>query len=241
MQNTDLKVISLNIEMDNHLDKVISFFNEQQPDIILLQEVLEKDINLLVNAIRMHHFYTKQNILCFDSYDAILGLLTLSKTPFNHCHEIFYRGNNKNLIKMTKKEPEKTSRALSMVEILKNNQPFYLINTHFTWSPDGKPNADQYTDLESILYLLGLIPEFILCGDFNAPRGTPIFDKIADHYTDNVPIHIRTTIDKNLHRAGDLGIVVDGVFTTPGYQVTDIDIINGLSDHCAIVATIQSI
>ena len=43
MQQRTLKIISLNIEMDNHFERILPFINEVQPDVILLQEVLGKD------------------------------------------------------------------------------------------------------------------------------------------------------------------------------------------------------
>lgn len=92
-----------------------------------------------------------------------------------------------------------------------------------------------------LLKFLSEIPEFILCGDFNAPRGGIIFDTIASKYKDNIPSEINTTIDKNLHKAGDLKLVVDGLFTTPSYQITSIKIIDSLSDHCAILANIRAV
>ena len=95
-------------------------------------------------------------------------------------------------------------------------------------------------DLKVLFELLENIPEFILCGDFNAPRGTAIFDSIAEKYKDNIPQDISTTIDKNLHKAGDLQLVVDGLFTTPEYKVDSIKILDKLSDHCAILATIYN-
>lgn len=240
MQNNPLKIISLNIEMDRHFDRIIPFFKKQQPDIILLQEVLEKDLTYLKRSTGMTGPYTTQNIFTSENSTSPIGLLTLTNLPIINHHSVFYRGDGVNPIPMTVNEPEKMARALSIIEIQKGEQFYCLGNTHFTWTPDAKPNADQYQDVERLLSGLQDIPEFILCGDFNAPRGGAIYDTIALNYKDNIPSYITTTIDKKLHRRGDLNIVVDSVFTTPSYEVIDIQIVDNLSDHCAIIATIKS-
>jgi hypothetical protein len=47
-----------------------------------------------------------------------------------------------------------------------------------------------------------------------------------------------TSIDPKLHRAGALQLMVDGLFTTPGYEASDVMLHTGVSDHCAITARI---
>lgn len=234
-----LKIICLNIEMDRHFERILPFFKEQQPDVILLQEVLGKNKELLEKATNMYGIYTIQNIICSEKTEDYLGLLTLSHLPIIKNDHIFYRGDGAQLIRMTEKEPEKTARALTMIEVVKDHQKYCILNTHFTWTPNGQPNEDQYQDLQYLLTHLTQIPEFVFCGDFNAPRGTPIFDTLAANYKDNIPAHISTTIDKHHHRRGDLGIVVDGVFTTPGYEITELQVIDNLSDHCALLTTVN--
>lgn len=233
-----LKIICLNIEMDRHFERILPFFKEQQADVILLQEVLGKDQKLLEEATNMYGIYTIQNIICSEKTEDYLGLLTLSNLPIIKNDHIFYRGDGAQLIRMTEKEPEKTARALTMIEVVKGHQTYRILNTHFTWTPNGQPNEEQYQDLQYLLTHLIQIPEFIFCGDFNAPRGTPIFDTLAANYKDNIPVHISTTIDKNHHRCGDLGIVVDGVFTTSGYKIMDLQVVDNLSDHCALLASV---
>ncbi len=79
----------------------------------------------------------------------------------------------------------------------------------------------------------------MLCGDFNAPRGGPVFDKLADHLADNIPPAATTTIDPNLHRSGALELVVDGLFTSPHFTASDVALHPGLSDHQGVTATIR--
>lgn len=241
MQKSFLKIISLNIEMEHHLDRIIPFFNAQQPDVILLQEVLAQNKEEIEQKTGMLGIYTAQNLFCSDKIQSPIGLFTLSKASIVNHYPIFYKGNNDPLLPMTRAEPEKMARAILVTEVVKDQQSYWFINTHFTWSPNAKPSAAQHVDLKALLQLLSNVPEFILCGDFNAPRGTAIFDALAARYKDNIPLDVTTTIDKNLHKGGDLAIVVDGIFTTPTYLLEDVHVNSDVSDHYAIVARVKKV
>ena len=77
----------------------------------------------------------------------------------------------------------------------------------------------------------------LLGGDFNAPRGGPIFARLARHWTDCIPADVTTSIDPELHRAGALELMVDGMFASPGVRVDSVRMHTGLSDHQGITAT----
>ena len=83
--------------------------------------------------------------------------------------------------------------------------------------------------------------ELVLCGDFNAPRNGEIQSLIKKAYKDNTPRHWSTTIDPHLHRISGLRAVVDGVFSSPAYQITNVRCRFGVSDHaligCRIIKT----
>ncbi len=231
-----LKVVSLNIEQDKHFDRIIPFFKESQPDVILMQEVYFKDIPLLEKTLTMHAAFAILNTFR-NKENSEFGLVTLSALETNS-YSIYYRGDPANPPALGKGEAANQARAILVTDLVKNNAQYRVVNTHFTWTPDGQPTERQYTDIDILLQHLSEIPEFVLCGDFNAPRGRPIFDKIASRYKDNIPSDITTTIDQHLHKAGDLNLVVDGIFTTPTYQVNAVEVISGLSDHCAVMGIV---
>lgn len=237
-----LKIISLNIEKNKHLSQVIPFFHQQKPDIIMLQEVLLADIPVFVKALKMEGLFTPMRSFQAKEGAQILGLATFSALPITKSHSTYYFGDKPSIPVGFEEDPLhnlNTARAILVTEILKENKTYCFINTHFTWTPDGQESERQHHDLQRLFSLLSQIPDFILCGDFNAPRGRVIFSKIAAKYKDNIPLHITTTIDKNLHKAGDLQLVVDGLFSTPQYSVEDVEVFEGLSDHCAISAKVH--
>jgi endonuclease/exonuclease/phosphatase family metal-dependent hydrolase len=236
-----MRLLSLNIETDKHLERFVPYVKDKNLDVIVMQEVLDKDLADLENAFDMQSLFTPLNYLCREKDNPQLGIATFTKLPITKHFDNYYYGDAANLPSIQHGEPEKMARAISVTEVLKDGVYYCIVNTHFTWSPHGKPNKVQHRDLERMLASLEKIPELILCGDFNAPRGTAIFDIIASRYKDNIPAHVTTTLDKNWHYAGELKLVVDGIFTTPTYQVDTIKIVNDLSDHCGLLAEISKI
>ena len=46
-----LKLVSLNIEKDRHLDRIVPFLSEQMPDVFCAQEVYESSIPVIAEAL----------------------------------------------------------------------------------------------------------------------------------------------------------------------------------------------
>jgi hypothetical protein len=72
----------------------------------------------------------------------------------------------------------------------------------------------------------------------NAPRGKESFSRLAKKYKDNIPPEYKTSIDQNLHKVKGIQFMVDGLFTTPSYKASDVKLVDGVSDHMAVVAEI---
>jgi endonuclease/exonuclease/phosphatase family metal-dependent hydrolase len=240
LSNT-LKIISLNIEQDKHLERFIPFIQHERPDIVLLQEVLDKDVAYIEKKLAMKSQFSALNFLKRNNESPLLGIASFTALPLLKHYEVYYKRDSSHPPIINEGEPEKMSRSILVTEIRKEEEIFCLINTHFTWSPNGLPSEQQYQDLNNLFQLLSKIPQFVLCGDFNAPRGGPIFNSIASKYKDNIPENIKSSIDKHLHKVKDLKLMVDGLFTTPNYKVESVDMVDGLSDHCAILAEIKLI
>lgn len=235
-----LKIISINMEFDRHFSRIFPFINKMKPDVVVMQEVFARDIPMIEKTVGMKSVFSPLNYF-HGMENSLHGILSLSSLPIKKSAYFYYRGDEITLptVRLGHGEAANIARCLLSIEVQKSSKSYNVINTHFTWTPDGMPSDKQYEDIEILLKLLSAIPEFILCGDFNAPRGGPIFAKIASKYKDNVPPHITTTIDKELHKAGDLKLVVDGVFTTSGYTVEELEVFSGLSDHCGIMAIVS--
>lgn len=234
-----LKLLSLNIEEDNHFDKFIPVINQQSPDVILMQEVFAKDIEYLEKNLNKSSIYVPTYIMRRNFDDFLSGNAILTNLEIIEQYEYFYRGDKYNPPILYYGQGDKMNRALTIVKIKKDENIYTIAHTHFTWSDKGEASDIQRTDLFKLNALLERHKNFVLVGDFNAPRGREIFNQLSSKYQDNIPDEITTTLDPDLHRAGSLNLVVDGIFTTELYHTYNVKVISGVSDHCALVANID--
>ncbi len=238
-----LKLLSLNIEGDNHFDRIFPFLATEQPDVLCLQEVFEVDIPLFEEKTGMKATFLPQWVVNKDNPYRLnpkgkQGVALLTAFPQSPIAATYYFGDGVNLPEVSEVTPDQVQRAVIVSDISKDGKTYRVATTHFTWSPGGSVTDIQRQHLQSLLSVIQPLGEIILCGDFNAPRGKEIFDTLATLYTDNIPSNIQTTMDQNLHRVPGLMFVVDVLFTSPTYQVQNAQVIDGVSDHCAILATI---
>ena len=244
-----IKLVSVNIERSKHLECVLPFLEKENADVVCVQELMEYDIPALENATASPCFFTPTSHHPAEGKQGLEGLGIFSSAPLKHSEVFFYVGNG-----LPEREFDDTDihtkhdtqgHAVVHIDINKNGTTFRIANTHFTWTPNGDADDYQREDVKKFLAALEPLGEFVLCGDFNAPRiieGNPgeIFSAIAAKYTDNIPAHYTTSIDKDLHRAGDLQLMVDGLFSTPTYRVSNVELRGGISDHMAIIAQVEA-
>ena len=252
---TNIRLVSVNIERSKHLETVATFLKEQKPDIVCLQECMERDVPLFEEAAAGKAFFTP---LCIHAdpreESGVYGQAMISRYPFVASDAIYYAGEHEPLFVFNNELKEEViarqARAVSIVEIDKEETRFKIATTHFTWTPKGETTDRQRHDLRLLFGLLEAQAEIVLAGDFNAPRGGEIFDALAKRYKDNIPPQYIWSLDEKLHRiprsiladhareVGVSGLMVDGLFSTPEYEVSDVKLHAGVSDHCAITANI---
>lgn len=249
-----IKLVQLNIERSKHIDLIIPFLKTQNPDVITFQELMERDLPRLKQELGMEYSFAPMTI----QDGGVQGVGIFSKTGFVTESVEQYGGvfsgeiptyihdeNDRDL-------SYNTSRfTLLTCEIQKDDQVFRVATTHFPVSVGGKTSDFQLKDLHNLLPLLEKKGELVMAGDLNAPRGGEIFSAIAGKYKDNIPQDCVMSLDVSLHRAGReklennakeigmKGFMVDGIFSTPGYEVSNVGIHFGLSDHCAFTAEIS--
>lgn len=243
-----LSLVSLNIEQSKHLELVIPFIERIRPDVLCVQELMERDIPLLERALQSSHqvFFPMSRILSEET-PAIYGVGIFSRLPVKAHGAEHYVGSPDVVPDSDSRDARtfnNTNRAVLWCDVEKGGDIFRVATTHFTWTPHGEADDAQRYDMRSLLAALESLNEFVLTGDFNAPRGGEIFAELAGRYTDNIPQRYETSIDVNLHRAGTTHAhelnkrMVDGLFTTPKYEASNVELISGISDHMAIAAVI---
>jgi endonuclease/exonuclease/phosphatase family metal-dependent hydrolase len=244
METDTLKLISVNIEGDNHLDRVLAFLQKEDPDVVCLQEVFKDDLHLFEAhfgqpAIFAPHGEVKQENKNRLSVRGLWGVAILSKLPIVSSQIQYFVKHTEEVAEILPTEPNSVDRALICVDIRKAVKTYRVATTHFTWTAAGAVTDEQRKDLQSLLGITKNFGEHVLCGDFNAPRGKEIFDTLATIYTDNIPKEVTTSIDQNLHRVTGIQFMVDGLFTTSGYAASDVRVVDAVSDHCAVIGLIS--
>lgn len=243
-----LRLVSVNIERSKHLDRVAPFIKAHAPDVLCLQELMEHDCEDIAQAHgSTWHSFVPMSRLLAEHPGSRYGLGVFSRAPVTDHGVRYYVQTHETLPETHPHDPATFNREHRMVlwgDVLAGDEVFRIATTHFTWTSNGAPDETQRRDVAALLSRLDGLGEFVLCGDFNAPRmrnGEPgeIFAAIAARYTDNIPHTYESSIDGSLHRAGPIPYMVDGLFSTPGYTVRDVALHTGVSDHCAITAHIE--
>lgn len=233
-----IKLIQLNIEGDKHIDKIVPFFEREKPEVVCLQEVNENTFNRLKEKFGWSGVFAP---MCKKA--DLFGVALLSALPIESSIIEYYWKDENSIPDGDRREGdlEWLARALIMANIVKAGKSYTVTTTHFPKNHKGNEVADfQRRDYAALSKILSQYPNLIFTGDTNCPRGTEIFDDLAKKYKDNIPADVITTLDLNLHIKGQsIFYVVDGLFTTPNYQVQNIKLVGGVSDHLALVVEID--
>lgn len=240
-----MKLISLNLEGKRHLETTLPFIENEQPDCVALMEATADTQSWLQDRGYTTTFSPMADI-SQDGVNFEIGLLFASKDTHTATTHYYYRPElDKDLIlKETYPHIE-----ISHPVIFANVQNINIAATHFTWNPNGE-TADSYQthDLRALLSHLESKPPHILCGDFNIPRRiNNLYNELVKHYKDEIPAEYESSLDINLHRLGKdpnnqnvfKNFMVDYLFTQPPYKASNTRLEFGVSDHAAIVTTID--
>lgn len=239
-----LKLFSLNIEGSKHIERWLPVVLSAEYDVVCLQEVFLKDMPLIADAIKMKGYFCRMLDVAEENRYKITpngkwGLGLFIRHPHITPHAFYYSGTEQ--VKIFH-EPEDASRVIFTTEVSKDGQTYRIATTHFTWTPDGESTELQRQDFLQLSGIIAKHSDWVLCGDFNAPRGKKTFSWFTQLFKDNLPAEIQSTIDPVLHIKGaELQLAVDTIFSTPEYQVNNCKMMCGLSDHCGLEAEIARV
>lgn len=241
-----LTLVSLNIQYSIHAESAAAFLRTQDADIVALQEVFEKDVPMLQDAIGATSAHYAP-MTWYKEYEQKLGVALFTKLPVLATSVRTYAGTSDELPTLEAHNAgtfNNKNFVLALMDVQVDDAVFRFGTTHFTWSQAGEATDLQRTHMRALLAELEQAGELVFTGDFNAPRGGEIWNMLATRYTDNVPPHYRTSLDQDLHRAKYthpeqlVDKLVDGIFSTPAYRVSDVRMVCGVSDHCALVGNV---
>lgn len=237
-----LKIVTINIERSKHLDLVLPLLEREQPDVVCIQELCVGDSEKFFSVLGMVHCVTApMTIHAREGEICELSIGIFSRYPVASQEVAYYHGSPERIPVFIKGDPSTINHLFLRADIVKDGETFRIGTTHFTWTPNGEADDVQRSDMTALLQILEKQQAMVFTGDFNAPRGREIFSRLCEYYHDNVPASCTTSIDGSLHRAGALPHMVDGIFSTPEYQVHDVTMVGGVSDHCALVARVTKV
>ena len=240
-----MKLISINIEHNKHNARVMSFLDKERPDVVCCMEICEQDVPKYESLLGMQSFFKRVNKATMEhgGHEDYVGNAIFAKKLLSKDFKYYY-GSEEAVGPYTPSSDITKFRNNSQLPLLwanieHNGKMYRIVTTHLTWTMAGESTAFQLEDVENMLALVKGLGEIVLVGDFNAPRGGETFSRIAKHYKDNIPAKYATSIDQHLHKVKGLQYMVDGLFTTPAYSASDVKLVDGVSDHMAIVANMS--
>ncbi len=242
-----MKIVSINIEIDLHHNTVNALIEKEKPDVVCFQELLEEDFEYFKKI------YNKNGVFIPTVYvnsqsqggpqNRRMGLGIFADSITNTGYS-YYVGSEAHISlsfeEYFKEQPLVQDRGLLWADIEVRGSVYRIVTTHFTITKEGESTPYQLQALDSLFVELDKLGEFVLVGDMNAPRGNETWCRLASRYTDNIPEQYMTSLDQNLHRVKGLMYVVDGLFTTKGYEARDIKLVDSISDHMAIVGEVTN-
>lgn len=236
-----IKIVSVNIEGDKHLDTVDTLLVQENPDIVLLMEATEQGMKQLAGSTYPYTAFAPNDVvgnIAGMHGDEKVGVAILSKYTLLGSETYYCEERIEDYLV---EKPDAThAPVLLLASVATADDVWQVGAVHFSWTPDGAPNARQRKHAELLIKHLQTKGELLVGGDFNIPRGSELYHKLATSLRDNVPLEAQTTIDPDLHRVnmdnrGKLALVVDYAWSTKEYSVGDLRVVSGVSDHCALV------
>lgn len=244
-----MKLVHINIERSKHLSLVLPFLKGEVPDVVCVIELMQRDFARFEEELGMKGIYSPMALHPAEDKEGVTGSAIFSKYPLQNTSVEYYHHSAEPLLHHIPGHPDTIANALIVIEVEKDSVVYRIATTHFIWTTQGEVTELQQESLAKMLPMLEQKGELVLTGDFNAPRGGEIFAALAAKFKDNIPAEYVSSLDPAIHRAGarlaadakEMGLpgyMVDGIFSTPSYAVSNVKLVSGVSDHCAVVATI---
>ncbi len=241
------KLLSLNTEGNRHTEPIFALIDSASPDIISLYEAPTSYIHLLATR----GYFTTFAPMCTDNPVApedTIGILVATKVPHTSTTH-YYTSRAQKMLPHDKHDSHSKSYPCITTTVGTGDTAMTIASVHLYDTYNGQESAEQDESVTALLAYLATLPPHVLCGDFNMPRGyNTNYERFTAHYRDEIPATYQSSLDRDLHRAGqrtDLNApifdiyMVDYVFSQSPYQVSDISLHFGVSDHAAVLATIN--
>ena len=242
-----MKLLQCNIQGRKHIDKITLLLELHNPDVVCFQEADEKILKILAIKGYETRFLP---IIKRQGAEGLIdeGVLLAAKDLKNVKEHYYYLPTNGITLQNYALHRETTAHGYISADCVVEGKIYRIVSTHFTWTARGNiASLEQIQDMQSLMFELDTELPHILCGDFNIPRGfNPLYNDLVARYTDAIPAHYTSSLDKTFHRMGNVAsrshlfthFMVDYIFTQTPYRAENVELIFGVSDHAAVVANI---
>ena len=243
-----LKLVSLNIEGPKHYKTVFPFIDNENPDVLCIQEA-PHEIRAFLEERGYKTTFAPMCRWNFGETTHTIGILLSTKLPQKTRLYYYWKSpQGVPAIYNTEHPALSISNAYLIATIVDNVTEYNIATTHVMCTGNGAPDSHQEKGVSLLIKSLSKEPPHIICGDFNMPRHhNHLYEKFTKIYQDEIPKHYQSSLDRNLHRLGNVKIdqpifdkfMVDYIFSQPEYEVTEERLKFGISDHAAVVANIH--
>src|SRR3989344_53549 len=210
-----MKLISLNIECNRHDDVALSFLKRENADVVCIQEFLEDKFEFYKNELGLEGVFQVTNYADILIYKELAekreGLAIFAKNIIES-ESMFYAGKEENALISFDKH----------LEYLHSDN-FRANHTLLCASVQDDGKIFKFITTQLPVTIEGAVTSYQL------------------EVKDNIPAEYKTSIDQNLHRVKGIQFMVDSLFTTPTYKASNVKLVDGGSDHMAIVSDIIKI
>ena len=252
-----IKVISLNLYEGGLLfQQILDFFEQENPDILLLQEVNNGQNDQLPNHLRsmqvlsqalpnFHSFFSPEILLNRPEGKIDIGNAIFSRFPLRNQNTVFLN------VEYGTYDPvpiggdfSNHPKNLQTCEVALRNKNLTVGNLHGIWGLDGGDNPARLKMSQLIIEEIKNKETIILGGDFNLKPNTKTIKNIENHLTNVFKDDLKNTFNlkrKDLKKfPGYATAVVDMVFVSQNLKAVNkncpkIDI----SDHLPLIVELE--
>lgn len=163
-----IKVMTYNVwcdgpEYNSRLNRIFSIIKDQDPDVLVLQEVMYGSYNLIRETLNDYHCELDRRV----EFNRMYGEIILSKFPIEK-------------MEYTPFIDSPNIRGMTICDILAGSEPIRIITTHLEMNE--KLNAKNITELES---MVNKNEKTILAGDLNIFHGPREIQNLNEVITEN--------------------------------------------------------
>lgn len=259
-------VLQLNVERSRHVESVTKLLRKKKPDIACFQEAMFKDVKKMAADLGYELAFAPRLSMKDGSGIDQEGSAIISRLPIKRTQE--YRYDNFRLPEIpvyteaeiashSGKRPKIRLRynVLTVSVQPESGRELTVATTHFPVADHETPGMGDHKfqdtdELRAVLlsseYLDRILPilnslswPLVFTGDLNNDRREYLYDRIAQDFLDIIPASVTSTLDPKLHRKPWLELAVDAFMVSPQFKVNNFKIIEGVSDHKALLASLS--